>query len=85
MATNIYMFYPVDQCSMSLSNVGNHLPTRLYSSISQNSAVLRIGGGLYVMLLAIQNVNTLLWWFIYYVVKFIEILLYMHCVFAELC
>lgn len=37
------------------------------------------------MLLAIQNVNTLLWWFIYYVVKFIEILLYMHCVFAELC
>jgi hypothetical protein len=62
---------------MSLSNVGNHLPTRLHSAISLNSAVLRIGGALYVMLLAVQNVNTLRWWFMYYVVKFIEILLYM--------
>jgi len=54
------MFYPVDQCSMFLSNVGNHLPTRLHSAISQNSAVLSIGGGLYVMLLAVHNLNTVI-------------------------
>ena len=36
-----------------------------------------LGGGLYVMLLVVQNVSTWLWWFIYYLVKFSEILLYL--------